>query len=122
MKMLKRMILSQKVVLFLLMLICGNSSYLFSANSQSTKSEIAEVYQDVISANNIDEQVNNPFDSLLPGQRDLLFIKGSLGSVGNYRSIILCHTSTSLNYIKRCRNIFPNLGIKKVIFPFHVFL
>lgn len=122
MKMLKKLNLPLKVVLFLLMLTSSNSSFSFSPHSPSPENKITEVYPSVESTNKIDEQVNSLFNSILPAQKDLSFVKGSLSSGGNYRSNILCHTSTSLGYIKRSRNIYPNLSIREMIYPFHVFL
>lgn len=122
MKMLKTLTVPLKVVLFLLVLNSSNSSYSFSANPPSRELEITEVFPDVEGTNKIGEQVNTLFDPILPGQKHPIFIKEILGSVENYWSHILCHTSTSQGYLKRCRNIFPNLGIRKVIYPFHVFL
>lgn len=122
MKMLKILTLPLKVVLFLLMLTSSNSSYSFSAHSPSPQTKITEAFPDVESTNKIDEQVNSLYNSILPVQKDLILVKGSLNSVGNYRSSILWHTSTSLGYIKRSRNIYPNLSIREVIYPFHVFL
>lgn len=121
MEMLKRSALPLQVIFLLLLLLSSNNSNLFAANPEFSKGEIAEDYQD-LKFPAVGEPLVNQFDSILPVQTNILFHKGNFAAVEDLRNHILYHTSTSQHYIKRSHFIFPALGVKEVIFPFHVFL
>ena len=109
----------RSVLLFLLLL--GSSNWLSSANESLPTSEDQIDQRQIISETLVGEQVDNLCDFILPTQKSLLFIKGSFSNEF-FEAHSANHTTTSLDYIKRSRHIFPGLGVKKVIFPFHVFL
>ncbi len=121
MKMLEKYLLPKRMILVLLMLI-GNSGIAFSAHSGIL--DLYEVQEDrpVLQASEVEEQAGDLFDSVLPTQKNLLFSKLNPGALCDFDSQILNHTSSSLNYIKRSRYLQPALGVKEVIYPFHVFL
>ncbi|MFD2516641.1 hypothetical protein [Salinimicrobium flavum] len=119
--MLKRLFLpSQMVLLFLLLF--GSSTGSFSANFIFSVNGIQEAQHDSNVTSLIDDQVVNLGDSILPAQKTIFFLKGSMNKVGDLYEQTITHTNISQNYIKRSRYIFPSLGVKEVIFPFHVFL
>lgn len=122
MKMLNTILIPPKVVLLFLVLL-GSSNLLFSANQGFSHYANQEDQQLLISSSLLGEQVNGLYDSILPFSKNLLYVKGfSNNAVEDFTVRIQSHTTTSLNYIKRSRYIFPGLGVKEVIFPFHVFL
>lgn len=121
MKMLKRTFLPPQVVLLLLMLL-GSSSSLFSATPEVPNNNSQKEQQDLMSTFLVGEEVTDLFDSILPINKPILFVKGSTGAGVDLKNHQISHTTTSQNYIKRSRYIFPSLGVKEVIFPFHVFL
>lgn len=120
MNMLKIIFISPRVILLFLMLL-GSSSSVVSANEIYQNFSGKEVQQEIISPS-LGEQINNLFDSVLPYQKNLLFVKANLSSPGDLDTLIENHTIASLNYIKHSRYILPSLGIKELIFPFHIFL
>ena len=122
MKMHKGSTIPLQVVLFLLMLLGSTSSFSFSAYTDIPEAEISKDNQEDLCISIIGEQVQQLYDSVLPVQKNILFLKGDLGTVWELKSHLLYHTNSSEGYIKRSRNIFPALGVKEVIFPFHVFL
>lgn len=121
MKMLKKIFSAPQVILLLLMLIStGNSAFSANQSSLPVQNEVDEKEQPAISL--VGEKNIVLFDSILPFHKNLLLPQGKFGSTGSFNSHILEHTAVSLNYIKRSRDIIPTLGVKEVIFPFHVFL
>lgn len=120
MKMLKNIYFPSRMV-FLFLLLFGSSTTVISANLDSQILSEPETHQELIDIPP-GEQVNEIFDFVLPFQKNLQVLKGSSGYAVNFEAHIAIHTATSLGYIKRSRYIFPALGVKEVIFPFHVFL
>lgn len=124
MKMLKNNLLKPHRVLLFLMLLSSSGS-LFSANRDSLNfanvSE-QEAHQDFMKASEVVEQFNSLSDSLIPIHKNLLAGKGRFSSPGGFEAHILRFTDTSGIYMKNSRYILPGLGVKEVIFPFHVFL
>ncbi|WP_029033168.1 hypothetical protein [Salinimicrobium terrae] len=121
MKMLKNIFISPRVVLLFLMLF-GNSNSIFSANQGFLTSEDRDGLQELISTPLAGEEVENLFDFILPSQKSLVFVKGSFYFPELFEAHSANHTTTSLHYLKRSHNIVPGLGVKEIIFPFHVFL
>lgn len=110
-----------QVVLLILMLF-GSSNSLFSASSQVLGNEFSQKDQQAGHASMVNDQEGPGFDSVLPNQKDISFSNDSFGSMERFRNQTLYHSSTSQQYIKRSRYIFPSFGLKEIIFPFHVFL
>ncbi len=110
-----------RVKLFLLMLL-GSTCSLFSASSDLPVNQVQEKEQEAESHDLLGEQITSLFDSILPTHKNLLFSSGGYSTGSDFEAHILNHTFTSLNYIKRSRYIIPGLGVKEVIFPFHIFL
>lgn len=108
------------VILFLLLL--GSSETVFSANQDCRSFQTEEDKQEVISTSLVGEQLEILFDSILPFHKNINFLNSGFNLAGDFDALKLDHTVSSLSYIKRSRYIFPNLGVKEVIFPFHVFL
>lgn len=121
MKMLKRISLPPRLVL-LLMLLMGSSTTSFSANSLSLPKVSSEDQQDSGFTSQLEEQVVNLYDFILPAQKVTFFDKGSFSNEVDLWYQAITHTDISQGYIKRSRFIIPSLGVKEVIFPFHVFL
>lgn len=119
--MLKNIPIILRVVPLFLMLL-GSSNYLFSANQVSLSSQAEKEEQQIGGTFLLGEQVESQGDFILPYHKNLVFFDGSFKPAGDFNSRILDHTTSSLSYIKRSRYIFPTLGVKEVIFPFHVFL
>lgn len=118
----KRIVLISTQLLLLFLLLPGSSNSLYSANKVVEFSENSVVNRELLPAIYVGEQVDNLFDSILPSSRNPFFFKAGFHSFEGFNARILNHTVSSLSYIKRSRHIFPNLGVKEVIFPFHVFL
>ncbi|MGI0105847.1 hypothetical protein [Salinimicrobium sp. WS361] len=100
--------------IFLLLLLLSSSNSLFSANWEDLIPQ--EVLED-----SFEEQVDDLFESILPNHKNPVFVIAGFGVAEDFDARIHNHTITSLSYIKRSRYILPVLGLKKVIFPFHVF-
>lgn len=107
-----------RVILLFLMLF-GNSNSLFSANEISDAVNNGE-QQELTEGSLVGEQVDSLFDSALPAQKAPLFFKIFHGDF-HFEASNSAHTSSSVNYIKRSRYLFPAFGPKELIFPFHVF-
>lgn len=108
-------------IVFLFLLLLGSSSSAFSAN-QSVQVPESENAQEELVDTSLGEQIDEVFDSILPFHINPVTIVAGFAIAEDFNARILNHTLNSLSYIKRSRYIFPNLGIKEVIFPFHVFL
>lgn len=109
-------------MVLLLLFLFGSSHSSFSANSIFPENESGEVQQGSNVTSQIDEQVVNLYDSILPAHDIIFFLKGSMDKRVDLWDQTVTHTRISQIYIKRSRYIFPSLGVKEVIFPFHVFL
>ena len=120
MKMLKKYLLLQRVMLLLLILI-SNSGNMFSANSGLFIGEELEKNQEELE-NSVDEQIEDLSDPIRPNQKNPVFYNTGAGVTCDFTSRILDHTTSSLNYIKRSSYLLPSLGVKELIYPFHVFL
>ena len=121
MKMLKRVFLPSRMVL-LFMLLLGSSTISFSANSLSLPKVSPEDPQGSEFNSQLEEQVVNLYDFILPVQKISFFGKWSFSNEIDLCYQAINHTDISQGYIKRSRYIIPSLGVKEVIFPFHVFL
>ena len=121
MKMLKNISLSLRVISLFLMLF-SSSNNLFSANQQALSPLVENEEQEILNSLVFEEQVGSQFDPILPFQKNLIFFNSCFNTRVDLDFRIIEHTASSLNYIKRSRYIFPSLGVKEVIFPFHVFL
>ncbi|UZH54578.1 hypothetical protein JRG66_11420 [Salinimicrobium tongyeongense] len=107
--------------IFLLLLLLSSSSSLFSENTTGLIPQEKPLPQEVLE-DSFEEQAGNLFESILPYHKNPVFVIAGAGLAEDFNARIHNHTFTSLSYIKRSRYIFPGLGVKKVIFPFHVFL
>ena len=121
MKMLKKTGIPPQVVFFLLMLL-GSSSPLFSANDFAEPSAFQEDSRELWSNSLGAEQIITVNGSILPLQKNLVFLDDFSGRQGEYDALVKIHSTGSASYIIWCRYIIPSLGIREVIFPFHVFL
>ncbi|SOC79890.1 hypothetical protein SAMN06296241_1430 [Salinimicrobium sediminis] len=121
MKMLKTVSISPGVI-FLLLMLLGSSSPLFSANNFIENSAIQEDSVEFWSDSLEDEQLNILNDSILPFQNNPVFVYGFSGLYGEYDALLKIHSIASLSYVISCRSIVPGLGIRELIYPFHVFL
>ena len=107
--------------IFLLLLLLSSSNSLYSANWEDLIPKEKNIPQEVLE-DSFEEQVDDLFESILPNHKNPVFVIVGFGVAEDFDARIHNHTVTSLSYIKRSRYIFPGLGLKKVIFPFHVFL
>lgn len=118
----KKKFISTSAVLLLLLLL-WNSNSLFAATSVLYYPDLeGDRNQQELLISSVGEQVNELFDPNIPFHNNLHFFKDGNTAAKNFEAYILLHTNSSLSYIKRSRSISPGLGVKELIFPFHVFL
>ena len=120
MKMLKNILIPPRMILLFLLLL-SSSKAVFSADLKHGFQPEPEIQQEELNSP-VWEQVSGTLDLVLPLQKNLQVIHGTFIYGNRPEAHFALYTSTSLGYIKRSRFIFPGLGIKQVIFPFHVFL
>ena len=120
--MLKKNFTLTSAVLLLLMLL-SNSNSLFAATAGQYFSDLEdEGNQQELLISSVGEDVHELFDPIIYFHKNLLFIKDGNTAAKDFDACILRHTNSSISYLKRSRSISPGLGVKEVIFPFHVFL
>ncbi|WP_156879192.1 hypothetical protein [Salinimicrobium xinjiangense] len=107
-------------LVFFLLLLGGNNPA-FASQSQTCDVTSVTDTEEVLNNSMLEAQVSSLFDSILPLQKPILFQQGSVGTIEDYKFHNLNLTTTSLGYLKRSRFLEPGLGVKQVIFPFHVF-
>lgn len=122
MNMLKTFFISFRVILLFLIFL-GSSSSVILANEVYQNSSFDEDDQQEIVRTSIGcEQVNNLYGSIFPYQQNILKTKAPLSLYGDFETLSGNNTIVSLTYSKSSRYILPSLGIKEIIFPFHIFL
>ena len=120
--MLKKNFKLTSAVLLLLMLL-SNSNSLFAATAGQYFSDLEdEGNQQELLISSVGEDVHELFDPIIYFHKNLLFITDGNTTAKDFDACILRHTNSSISYLKRSRSISPGLGVKEVIFPFHVFL
>ena len=117
----KKFISTYTVFLFLMLYGYSNILFAATAHKEFLLLEDNSVQQEFFDST-IGEQVVQLSDSILPFYKTLLFTKYGFIAAKDFEAHILRHTKSSLSYIKNSCNISPGLGVKEVIFPFHVFL
>ncbi|WP_324720072.1 hypothetical protein [Salinimicrobium sp. HB62] len=119
--MLKKIFIPAPVVLLLLLLLWNSNGLLAATVGGHFFYTGDEGEQQELAISSVGEQVDEVFDPIIPFNKNLVFLKH--GNTSNdFEFYIRLHTKSSTGYIQRSRNISPGLGLKEVIFPFHVFL
>lgn len=114
--------------LLLLLLLAAGSNPLWSANlsvegrlyAPFSAAASDDLGQDS-SGEELSEEYRDLFESILPFQKDLHFATDSPHLSGNCLVPERHSEFVSLNYLKSSRYILPSLGIRELLFPFHVF-
>lgn len=106
------------VVLFLLLL--GSSNSVFSANHEILNS-FSRLSGEQVSTS-LGEQVDEQQEFVVPAQKQQLFQNYCCTAGRDFEALTIIHTRGYRDYIKQSRYLKPSLGVKEVIFPFHVFL
>lgn len=113
--------ISVSAFLLLLMLLSLGSSPVYAAIDPGADTFVTEDQPETASTSQVSEEYNDLLDSILPFQEDLHFNKVSPSISGVVDSSWGIPAIFSSDYFKSARYILPSLGIRELIFPFHVF-
>lgn len=107
--------------IFLFLALLGGSNISFASNLDFLDAVEKDNQQEVPDSA-VGEQVDEHFDAILPFSKNPSFVTAGFFVAEEFDARISRHTFTSLSYIKRSCQIIPSMGVKEVIYPFHVFL